>query len=158
MHNIKEKIINSFIPKAVLVPLTDEAKLSITTVQNNEKIIPISNFPFKVGRESRMGESERGLFVKFRIMTNHLKPNNDIYLIDNNEHHMEISKEHFVIENTENEFSIMDRNSTMGTKLNNIEIGKEKSRFSHILKDGDIIKIGSNHSKYEYQFLVLNDQ
>jgi len=155
MQNLKKEIIDSFIPKAVLVPLTEDAKSTITLLHNRKKLIPISTFPFKIGRESRMGESDRGLFVKLRILSNYSKPNNDIYLIDNNDT-LEISKEHFEIINDKDEYLIKDRESTMGTKLNNVEIGKEQSKYTHILNDGDIIKIGSSHSKYEFQFLILN--
>lgn len=156
MQNLKQEIINSFIPKAVLVPLTEDAKLSIANTINYKKLIPINTFPFKIGRESRMEESDRGLFVKLRIMSSHSKPNNDIYLIDNKSN-IEISKEHFEISNNKDEYLIKDRNSTLGTKLNDIEIGKDQKEYPHILKDGDIIKIGSNHSKYEFQFLVLDN-
>jgi pSer/pThr/pTyr-binding forkhead associated (FHA) protein len=156
MQNLKIEIINSFVPKAVLIPLTEDAKLTITETSNSKKLIPINTFPFKIGRESRMGKSDRGLFVKLRIMSNHARPNNDIYLVDN-KNTIEISKEHFEISNDKDEYLIKDRNSTLGTKLNNIEIGKEQSKYTHILKDGDIIKIGSNHSKYEFQFLILSN-
>ena len=156
MKNLKKEIIDSFIPKAVLVPLTEDAKLSIANTSHHKKLIPIGTFPFKIGRESRMEEGDRGLFVKLRIMANSSRPNNDIYLIEN-KNNIEISKEHFEISNDKDEYLIKDRNSTLGTKLNDIEIGKEQNKYTHILKDGDIIKIGSNHSKYEFQFLVLSN-
>ena len=156
MQNLKKEIIQSFVPKAVLIPLTQEAKLSVANTNHHKKLIPIRTFPFKIGRESRMGESDRGLFVKLRIILNDSKPNNDIYLIDDNAT-LEISKEHFEILIDKNQYFIRDRNSTLGTKLNDIEIGKEQNKYTHILKDGDIIKIGSNHSKYEFQFLVLSN-
>ena len=149
MKNLKKEIIDSFIPKAVLVPLTEDAKLSIANTSHHKKLIPIGTFPFKIGRESRMEEGDRGLFVKLRIMANSSRPNNDIYLIDN--------KNNIEISNDKDEYLIKDRNSTLGTKLNDIEIGKEQNKYTHILKDGDIIKIGSNHSKYEFQFLVLSN-
>ena len=154
MQNLKQEIINSFIPKAVLVPLTEDAKSTITLLHNRKKLIPISTFPFKIGRESRMEESDRGLFIKLRIMANSSRPNNDIYLIDN-KNNIEISKEHFEISNDKDEYLIKDRNSTLGTKLNDEEIGKEKSNTLFPIKDGDIIKIGSSHSTYKFKFLIL---
>ena len=36
MQNLKKEIINSFIPKAVLVPLTEDAKLSIANTSHHK--------------------------------------------------------------------------------------------------------------------------
>ena len=150
----RNELIKSFLPNAVLIPLTPAAEKSILNTQTQNKVIPIFEFPFKVGRESRMAENERGLFIKLRILSSVSKPNNDIYLINNTEN-LEISKEHFQIEKKDRDYFIKDRNSTLGTKLNNQEIGKKRDTQSHLLKDGDIIKIGSSNSKYEFQFLIL---
>ena len=150
----KNELIKSFLPNAVLIPLTPAAEKSILNTQTQNKVIPMFEFPFKVGRESRMAENERGLFVKLRIFSDISKPNNDIYWINNTEN-LEISKEHFQIEKKDRDYFIKDRNSTLGTKLNNQEIGKKRDTQSHLLKDGDIIKIGSSNSKYEFKFLIL---
>ena len=80
--------------------------------------------------------------------------NKNIYLINNTEN-LEISKEHFQIEKKDDSYFIKDRKSTLGTKINNEEIGKDNVIKSYIIKDKDIIKIGSNDSKYEFQFLIL---
>ena len=150
----KNKLINSFLPDAVLIPLTPEAEKSILDTKNVNKLIPMFEFPFKVGRESRMAENERGLFVKLRILSNVSKANNDVYLI-NNADSLEISKEHFQIEKRDDKYFIKDRHSTLGTKHNNEEVGKDKANNSYALEDKDIIKIGSSASKYEFQFLIL---
>jgi pSer/pThr/pTyr-binding forkhead associated (FHA) protein len=101
-----------------------------------------------------MAENDRGLFVKLRILSDNTKANNDIYLFNCTDN-LEISKEHFQIEKKDGRYFIKDRNSTLGTKLNNEEIGKVENNKSYILKDEDIIKIGSSQSKYEFQFLIL---
>lgn len=150
----RSELIKSFLPNAVLVPLTPEAEKSILDMQTINKLVPMFEFPFKVGRESRMSENDRGLFVKLRILNNVSKPNNDIYLVNNTES-LEISKEHFQIEKKDDIYFIKDRNSTLGTKLNDKEIGKDNANNSYILEDKDIIKIGSSDSKYEFQFLIL---
>lgn len=150
----RSELIKSFLPNAVLVPLTPEAEKSILDMQTINKLVPMFEFPFKVGRESRMSENDRGLFVKLRILNNVSKPNNDIYLVNNTES-LEISKEHFQIEKKDDIYLIKDRNSTLGTKLNDKEIGKDNANKSYILEDKDIIKIGSSDSKYEFQFLIL---
>lgn len=150
----KNELINSFLPNAVLIPITTEAEKSILNTQIINKLIPMFEFPFKIGRESRMSENDRGLFVKLRILNNISKPNNDIYLVNNTES-LEISKEHFSIEKKDDSYFIIDRKSTLGTKLNNNEIGKDKANKPYTIKDKDIIKIGSSDSKYEFQFLIL---
>ncbi|MBP9489888.1 MAG: FHA domain-containing protein [Aliarcobacter sp.] len=154
MIKLKSELIDSFVPNAVLIPLTNEAKNSIVDTKIFNKVISMFHFPFRVGRESRTSENEKGLFVKLRIFKNESTPNNDIYLINCSES-LEISKEHFQIEKKDRDYFIKDRNSTLGTKLNNQEIGKKRDTQSHLLKDGDIIKIGSSNSKYEFQFLIL---
>ncbi|WP_368029902.1 FHA domain-containing protein [Arcobacter sp. s6] len=150
----RSELIKSFLPNAVLIPITSEAEKSILDMQTINKLVPMFEFPFKVGRESRMSENDRGLFVKLRILNNVSKPNNDIYLVNNTES-LEISKEHFQIEKKDDIYLIKDRNSTLGTKLNDKEIGKDNANKSYILEDKDIIKIGSSDSKYEFQFLIL---
>ncbi len=154
MTKLKSDIIDSFVPNAVLLPLTNEAKNSIVDTKAHNKIISMFHFPFKVGRESRMSENDRGLFVKLRILKSNSQPNNDVYLV-NCTNNLEISKEHFQIEKINNNYFIKDRNSSLGTKLNDEEIGKEKTDTSFPLKDGDIIKIGSSNSVYEFKFLIL---
>ena len=92
--------------------------------------------------------------MALRIIKSNSKPNNDTYLVNCTDN-LEISKEHFQIEKQNNNYFIKDRNSTLGTKLNEEEIGKEKNNTLFQLKDGDIIKIGSSNSSYKFQFLVL---
>jgi hypothetical protein len=150
----RSELIKSFLPNAVLIPITPEAEKSILDIQKTNKLVPMFEFPFKVGRESRMSENDRGLFVKLRIFNNISQPNNDIYLINNTES-LEISKEHFLIEKKDDSYYIQDRKSSLGTKLNDKEIGKDNANNSYILEDKDIIKIGSSDSKYEFQFLIL---
>ena len=152
MNELKKELISSFVPEVVLLPITKEAKISLM----DKKMIVINSFPYKIGRESRISESDRGVFVKLRIFSSSINPNNDIYLV-NSTQSLEISKEHFQIEKKDNKYYIKDRNSTLGTKLNDKEIGKEKINEKFPLNDGDIIKIGSNNSEFQFQFLILKD-
>lgn len=152
MNELKKELISSFVPEVVLLPITKEAKVSLM----DKKMIVINSFPYKIGRESRISESDRGVFVKLRIFSSSINPNNDIYLV-NSTQSLEISKEHFQIEKKDNKYYIKDRNSTLGTKLNDKEIGKEKINENFPLNDGDIIKIGSNNSEFQFQFLILKD-
>lgn len=154
MTDLKMNLIQSFTPKAVLLPLTPEASSTIAQ-QCDKNVIPIMRFPFKVGRESRVGENERGLFLKLRIKKTEIEPNNDLYLIDSGKN-LQVSKEHFEIIKTNNFYLLKDRGSTMGTTINDITYGGNKQEFEQVLNDGDIIKVGSKDSLYKFQFLVLD--
>jgi len=153
MKKTKEKILKSIIPEAVLYPITDDAKNTLIKSQHKKDIIEINTDSLRIGRESRLGESERGIFIKLRLMSSG-EPNNDIYLLDNNKF-LQISKEHFLIEKNENGYILKDRGSTNGMVINNIHYGGDNQEFTKNLSDEDIIKIGTMDSEYIFQFLIL---
>lgn len=155
MQNMKKEILKNLTPDAILLPLTKEANDAITYCQKG--IISMNSYPFKIGRESRVGENEGGFFVKFRLKSLESKPNNDVYLIDSNKS-KQISKEHFQIEKTNNFYLLKDRGSNTGTTINDITYGGSKDDSEQVLNDGDIIKIGSSDSLYKFQFLILNNK
>jgi len=155
MKDLKKDILASLTPKAILMPMTKEAAESMVKTSCQKEVLPITSFPFKVGRESRVGENDKGLFLKFRLKKSDSKPNNDIYLIDSSRQ-LQISKEHFQIEKTNNFYLLKDRGSTMGTTINGITYGGDKEEFEQVLNDGDIIRIGSKNSEYKFQFLTLD--
>lgn len=152
----KKEILESLSPKAILIPLTNEATESIVLMNNHSDMIPILKFPFRVGKESRVDSNEKGFFLKFRLFKskNDAEPNNDAYLIDKTEE-SEISKEHFQIERTNNFYLLRDRESKKGTTINNITYGGDNSEIEQVLNDGDIIQVGSCSSKFKFQFLIL---
>jgi len=153
MQELKKEILKSIVPRAVLFPMNEKAKTSIA----NEKLISISRFPYKIGRESRVSKNDRGFFVKLRLFDENSTPNNDIYLIDNDEL-LQISKEHLEITIKDNSFFVIDRGSMNGTTINNETIGGNRKITKKEIKDGDKIKIGSKESSYEFQFLLLEIQ
>lgn len=154
MTATKKEILKNLTPEAILVPLTKEATDSVGQCQKG--IVPINTFPFKIGRESRIGENDRGFFIKLRFRKSDDKPSNDIYLVDNTKSR-QIDKEHFQIEKTNNFFLLKDRGSKTGTTINDITYGGKKDDCEQVLNDGDIIKIGSSDSQFKFQFLVLNN-
>ena len=154
MEETKKHILKVITPKAVLLPLTEEAKKSIINDPCETFLIRMSNFPYRIGRESRVGENEKGLFVKFRIMKNIAKPKNDTFLYNSGKD-LQISKEHFQIEKDGNIYTLKDRGSSNGTTINGITYGGNKKAFKRRIEDGDIIAIGDKKSKFEYQFLIL---
>ncbi len=156
MINIKKNIIKAITPKAILLPLTKEATNAIVKGQCQNDLIPMMNFPFKIGRESRLDTNDNGLFVKLRLVKNNVRPNNDIYLV-NDGRDLQISKEHLQIERINSHYILKDRGSTNGTTINGITYGGEQKVFEEVLNDGDIIIIGNNQSKFKYQFLILEN-
>lgn len=157
MQNTKENILKTIIPKAVLLPLTKEATNSIVKSQCKNDLIPMFTFPYRFGRESRLGNNERGIFLKLRIISTKAEPNNDIYLL-NESKNLQISKEHFQIERNKNFFILKDRGSTMGTTINGVTYGQNNGDTEQVLNDGDIIKIGNNSSEFKYQFVILENE
>jgi len=157
MKDLKENILKAITPKAVLLPLTEEANKSIVNDPCNDILIRITKFPYKIGRESRLGENDKGLFVKLRIMKNLSKPKNDTYLHDEGKN-LQISKEHFQIEKDNDKYILKDRGSSKGITINEVSYGGNKKVFECIIEDGDIITIGNIKSKFKYQFLVLENQ
>ena len=155
MKSTKLNLLKSMIPKAVLLPLTKEASNAIVKGPCQNDIIPMMDFPFRIGRESRLGKNDTGIFLKLRLLNVSI-PNNDLYLI-NDKKDLQISKEHFQIEKKENCYFLTDRGSTNGTTINGLTLGGDKKTFTKELKDGDIIKIGNDSSIFKYHFLILED-
>ncbi len=151
----KQKILEKIMPVAVLRALTPEAERSIPQPLIVEGLVTIRNFPFRIGRESRVkmvdGRVERIERAKF----NDTEPNNDLYLIDDG-HLLNISREHFQIERDGDHFYLYDRGSACGTRVGDKSVGGEDSDGSLELKDGDTIVIGTKNSPYGFQFIVLD--
>lgn len=156
MINTKKNIIKAITPRAILLPLTKEATNAIVKGQCQNDLIPMMNFPFRIGRESRLDTNDNGLFVKLRLIKSSAKPNNDIYLINDGKD-LQISKEHLEIERTKEHYILKDRESTKGTTINGVTLGGQKKGFEEVLNDGDIIKIGNDKSEFKYQFLILEE-
>ncbi|MAD42804.1 MAG: hypothetical protein CL623_10505 [Arcobacter sp.] len=156
MKELKERILKVITPKAVLYPLTNEANKSIINDPCETFLIRMSEFPYRIGRESRVGENEKGLFVKLRVIKNISKPVNDTYLYDSGKN-LQISKEHLQIEKNNETYTLKDRGSSNGTTINGTTYGGNRQVFEHTLKDGDIIAIGDKKSEFKYQFLILEN-
>lgn len=151
----KRELLTSMIPKAVLKALTEEAKHSITKRVFGQDIIPIFNYPFRIGREARIGLVDGEIVLQERHKLGGHEPNNDTYLLDNGEY-LQISREHCSIIFENNKYSLQDRGSACGSMVEDIKIGGDDHDGSSALKDGDIITLGTKDSKYKYKFVVLD--
>ena len=151
----KQAILKRVTPLAVLKPMTPEASSSISSYCLGHEFIGIWQFPFRIGRESRVETVNGKLVHAERNKVGSGKPNNDIYLMDRGRF-LQISREHFRIEKTETGYMVADRGSACGTSINTQKIGGEDRGGSYALEDGDIIKIGAEESPYIFKFITLS--
>ena len=156
LNNEKKELLRSMIPKAILKAVTSEAKHAILKRSFGQDIIPIYNYPFKIGREARVEYLDDKIIIQERHGRSGHKPNNDAYLLDNGEL-LQISREHCsIICNDASEYILQDRESSCGSLINKVQIGGDNHPKTSVLKDGDIITIGSEESKYKFKFILLD--
>jgi hypothetical protein len=149
----KLAILKSHLPKAMLKALTPEAIGATPATFIDGDLIAIMDFPFKVGRESRVTKINGRLEPVDRPKKDvGSKPNNDLYLVDRG-HLLNISREHFQIETREGEYYLVDRGSACGTKLQDTSLGGEDQGGSVQLNDGDVIGVGAKSTPYLFQFV-----
>ncbi len=149
----KQRVIKSIVPKAILKALTDGSKYAITKKNYELDVIPIYNYPFKIGREARVEHTKGDIIVKERHNFDSSTPSNDAYLVDNGKL-LQISRRHCAIAAENNGYRLEDRGSACGCMVNDIKIGDEFGNNCR-LKDGDIITLGSHNSNYKFQFITL---
>ncbi len=155
LNDEKKELLSSMIPKAVLKAVTSEAKHTILKRSFGQDIIPIYHYPFRIGREARVEYLDEKIIIQERHGLGH-KPNNDTYLLDNGEF-LQISREHCsIIINDASEYILQDRGSSCGSLINQIQVGGDDYPNTSVLKDGDIITIGSEESKYKFKFILLD--
>lgn len=154
----EEKIIllKKMVPKAILKAMTGEAKHSIIKREFAQDIIPIYNYPFKIGRESRVRFIDGEVVLQERYKLGGNEPNNDIYLLDIGEY-LQISREHCsIIKNKDTTYTLNDRGSACGSMVNDTKVGGGDHQASVPLKDGDIISLGIENSPYKFKFIILD--
>jgi hypothetical protein len=129
-----------------LKALTPEAKLAL-----RGDLLQITHFPFRVGRESRIqdmmaqgGQSRR---------RSESAPNNDLYLVEPGVI-LNVSREHFLIDEREGIFMLVDRGSACGTMVEGEMIGERRKGGWKHLQDQDVIIVGSSESRFIFKFMV----
>ena len=141
---MKDGEANAAVP--VLRAITPEA---VTALQGD--VVRVHVLPFRVGRESRM------LVVGGEVQTVERRklaapPNNDLYILDNGKH-LNISREHFQIEQDEDGgYSLRDRGSACGTIVDDVHVGGNDSEGVAPLEAGSVIRVGTTHSPYVFEF------
>ena len=151
----KERIQTIFRPIAVLVALTPEAVAAVPEGYSIKEYIPIRQYPFRIGRESRVKMVDGKLHRVERPKSGQHQPNNDLYLVDRGVL-FNISREHLQIEQESHGYVLVDRGSATGTKLNDEPIGGNDSGGRIKISDGDEIRIGTKASPYRFRFIDLS--
>jgi len=133
---------------ATLFALTVDANNALGGAQ-----YAITQFPYRVGRESRKYDSpeKKALFANKRSPAN--KPNNDLYLVEETEL-INVSREHFQIDRADDRFVLQDRGSTLGTIVEGRTVGGENAGGRVVLHDADVIIVGSPTSPYVFKFRI----
>jgi hypothetical protein len=154
----KKEILERYLPKGALKAITEEAVEAVPVGRIDKDLIIIREFPFKVGRESRVARLHGRLEAIERPKKDiNSKPNNDLYLIDRG-HLLNISREHFQIElHEDNRFYLVDRGSACGTRVGESVCGGEDKGGGTVLNDGDVIGVGTGNTPYLYRFISFLD-
>jgi hypothetical protein len=135
-------------PIATLVAVTDEARSAL----GNRADVRMSQFPFKVGRESRRRLERLKTEVDRRL--GGVPPLNDLYLIEPLSDSLHISREHLAILYLDGKYVLVDRESACGTLVAGIRVGGDRTEGRADLRDGDLIVIGAAASPYVFRFQV----
>lgn len=134
-----------------LIPVTDEAREAVGVDR-----IPVDSLPFRVGRDSRFGVIE-GRVVSMERRDPDSKPNNDLYIRDQEEF-LNISREHFRIEPIPGGgFEVVDRGSTCGTIVDGVVVGGKGSGGRAPLRHNSVIRVGTPNSPFLYRFVSETD-
>ena len=134
---------------AILVAVTEQAAHAL-----GGRDVRLTHFPFKVGRESRL--SQAGFAREQRL--GRTPQVNDVYL---SEPHgadvIQISRDHFAIEQLDGEFFVVDRGSVAGTIVAGRRIGGHRKGGRTRLHSGDQIVVGGESSPYVFQFTASSE-
>jgi pSer/pThr/pTyr-binding forkhead associated (FHA) protein len=112
----------------------------------NELVLP--HLPFRVGRENRLNKLVNA--IERRIGAGH-KQVNDIYLVEDTEY-VNVSREHFVIEEVQGRVQLRDVGSACGTIVEGEILGGERAGGVAELRDHDVIIVGTSGSPFVFKF------
>ena len=128
-----------------LFALTPEAKDALRGAE-----LPITQFPFRVGRDSRGARRAVARIVMDRRRAVR-RPNNELYLPEP-ESATNVSREHFQIEHNGTQYVLVDRQSTCGTLVEGQVVGGKQAGGAVPLRDGDVIIVGTSASRFVFKF------
>lgn len=157
--SFKAAILDTFRPRAVLLALSPEAGAAVPAAELIDNMVAVRRLPFRVGRESRVIQSEGQWIRRERIApldAARPQPNNDLYLFDACMP-LQISRAHLAIEAIgPGQWRVIDRGSAHGTLVGTRFIGADENGGAAPLNDGDLIVLGDPaRSPYRFRFIDL---
>ena len=136
----------------ILRPLTSTAREALQAEE-----VRLDSMPYRVGRESRYG-LVRGQWRSLERRQLVGTPNNELYLIDTGDV-LNVSREHFLIERDDDgNYTLVDRESTCGTIVDDVGLGSETGQDRCPLHDGSTIVVGTEESPFSYKFVIENGE
>ena len=133
---------------------TEQAGLSALTPEAQDALggaeLPITQFPFRVGRDSRGSRRAVARIVMDRRRPVS-RPNNELYLAEP-ESAANVSREHFLIEHNGAQHVLVDRQSACGTIVEGNVVGGKQAGGAVPLRDGDVIIVGTSASRFVFKF------
>jgi pSer/pThr/pTyr-binding forkhead associated (FHA) protein len=131
----------------LLVALTPESRAALGAAQTE-----IERFPYRVGRESRgMQRTAEGIVRERRSPGS--RPTNELYLVEHDEP-MNVSRAHFLIDRSDADYVLVDRESTCGTIVEGEIVGGGTQGGRVTLHDGDVIIVGTSNSPYAFKVRI----
>ena len=145
-----ESVISSSSSVATLVAVTKEATLAL----GGQREVRITQFPFKVGRESRLAAPADPAVIELRLG---VAPQlNDLYLVEPTWTDLfQISREHFAIEYADDQLFLIDRSSACGTVVAGKQVGGNRTGGRTELRIGDELIVGTDKSPYVFRFEIV---
>jgi hypothetical protein len=135
---------------AILTAITAEAEVAL----GGKRDVRLTHFPFKVGRESRLSQSR---FAREQRL-GRAPQLNDLYLQEPHAADLiQISRDHFAIERSDDGFFVVDRGSVAGTIVAGRRIGGHRKGGRTRLHSGDEIRVGGESSSYVFKFTAGPD-
>ena len=135
-------------PRIALVALTQETRDAIGAAA-----VLATPLPFRVGRESRSAARGGGSTLSRELRELMTPPTNELYLRELSEE-LNVSREHFQIEWTDDRLILRDRGSTCGTIVEGEQVGGDGESGTVTLDDGDVIIVGTAFSPFVFKVRV----
>ncbi len=133
--------------------VTDDARAAL----GGKTEIRVSHFPFKVGRESRIGAMDKLKSAIERRMSG-APQLNDLYLVEPLSASMHLSREHFAIQRADDRYVVVDRGSACGLYVSGAQVGADAAVSHAEIRSGDLIVVGAKQSPYVFRFEVRASQ
>lgn len=124
------------VTRAVITPMTP---LCGSRTETGEGPIEITKFPFRIGRRTSADDGKGTVFSANDYGLNDVEP-------------FQVSRSHCSIEREGDKYFVRDRGSTLGTVVNDIQIGVNYATLTRDLVKGEnILVVGSARSSFRFR-------